>query len=251
MSQQAGRKRAQDAASLDLRLRPQDRTGGPPAARGEGGRRRVTRGRRANRAQTRPRRRRQGASRLGRLIYWAAVLALWAAIARIGIARLYRHPSAADPVAGNSQTPALGADPRRQRRDARHPRRHGRRRGAAARTARLCAEGVHRHRGSPLLFPSRRRSVGHHARAHRRRVAARRLARRLDHHPAARQEFVPDAGAHGVAQAAGSGARVLARTQIHQGRRFSTFISIASISAPAPTASKARRSAISANRRGI
>ncbi len=51
MSQQAGRKRAQDGASLDLRLRPQDRTGGPPpAARGEGGRRVVMSGRRGPRA---------------------------------------------------------------------------------------------------------------------------------------------------------------------------------------------------------
>ena len=78
----AGRKRAQDAGRLELRLRPQDRTGGPPAARGDGGRRR--------RDDTAPRQRRKrrgggkGRSTIGRIIYWGAVLALWAVIAAIG-----------------------------------------------------------------------------------------------------------------------------------------------------------------------
>ena len=84
MSQQAGRKRAQDAASLDLRLRPQDRTGGPPPARGEGGRRRDERSPRTARKRGRGGGG-KGRSRLGRLIYWAAVLALWAAIAAVGL----------------------------------------------------------------------------------------------------------------------------------------------------------------------
>ena len=215
---QAGRKRAPDAGVLDLRLRPQDRTGGPPAARGDGGRRRREA---APPRETRKRRRGRGGkgrSGIGRLIYWGAVLALWAVIGGNRHARLDRHPPAADPVAGNSQAAALGADPRRQRRNARHARRHGRRRGTAARTAGLRAQGLHRHRGSPLLFASRRRSVGHHARRHQGRVAARRLARRFHHHPAARQEPVLDAGAHRVAQAAGGGARLLARAQVHQGR---------------------------------
>ncbi len=70
-------------ASLDLRLRPQDRTGGPPTARSEGGRRR----RHDGDATRKTRRRRRGGkhrSGIGRLIYWGAVLALWAVIAAIG-----------------------------------------------------------------------------------------------------------------------------------------------------------------------
>jgi penicillin-binding protein 1A len=80
---QAGRKRVSDPATLDLRLRPQDRTGGPPAGRSDAGRRRrdgVTR------RETRKRRRGGGKGRygVGRLIYWGAVLALWAVIGAIG-----------------------------------------------------------------------------------------------------------------------------------------------------------------------
>jgi len=80
----AGRKRAPDAGVLDLRLRPQDRTGGPPAAHGDGGRRR-----RDSAAPRQPRKRRRsgggkGRSGIGRLIYWGAVLALWAVIGGIG-----------------------------------------------------------------------------------------------------------------------------------------------------------------------
>ena len=84
---QARRKRAQEsgkgAASLELRLRPQDRTGGPPAGRGETARHR--RGEDAPVRRTNGRRRRGGNGRLtlGRLIYWGAVLALWAVIGAI------------------------------------------------------------------------------------------------------------------------------------------------------------------------
>jgi penicillin-binding protein 1A len=79
----AGGKRAPDAARLELRLRPQDRTGGPPVTRGDGGRRRrdgaPPRGKSKRRSGG-------GKSRSGiaRLIYWGAVLALWAVIAAIG-----------------------------------------------------------------------------------------------------------------------------------------------------------------------
>ena len=85
---QAGRKRARgsakDAASLDLRLRPQDRSGGPLPARADAGRHR--RGDAPPRQKSK-RRRGGGKGRFGfgRLIYWAAVLALWAVIGAIGI----------------------------------------------------------------------------------------------------------------------------------------------------------------------
>jgi len=81
-SRQAGRKRDPDAASLDVRLRPQDRTGGAPTARADAGRRR-----REDAAPREPRKRRRGGKKrsgFGRLIYWGAVLALWAVIAAIG-----------------------------------------------------------------------------------------------------------------------------------------------------------------------
>ena len=76
---------AKDAANLDLRLRPQDRTGGPPPTRGEAGRHR--RGDVPQRGTARRRRGSGGNGRfgLGRLIYWAVVLALWAAIGAVGL----------------------------------------------------------------------------------------------------------------------------------------------------------------------
>src|SRR5579872_1643904 len=82
---QGSRKRASDAGSFDLRLRPQDRVGGPPKgpSRGAGAGRR-----RGSGFKIFPQRKRgsgkgsgAGRSRIGRLIYWAAVLALWGVIA--------------------------------------------------------------------------------------------------------------------------------------------------------------------------
>ncbi len=74
-SRQSGRKRA--LADLDLRVRPQDRAGGPLP--GRGGRRRS--------APWWPRQRRggkNGRGGFGRAIYWGVVLSLWAALAAIG-----------------------------------------------------------------------------------------------------------------------------------------------------------------------
>ncbi len=81
-----GRKRARDAGSLDIRLRPQDRTGGPPAARGGGaGRYRRNDAPRQTRKPHRNGSGGKGRSGLGRLIYWGAVLALWTVIGAIGM----------------------------------------------------------------------------------------------------------------------------------------------------------------------
>jgi penicillin-binding protein 1A len=81
-SRQAGRKRDVDAPSLDVR--PQDRSGAVPAAR-DGGRRQ--RDGSPPRQQPEKKRRRGGKQRsgIGRVIYWGAVLALWAVIAAIGV----------------------------------------------------------------------------------------------------------------------------------------------------------------------
>src|SRR6202034_273348 len=82
-SRQAGWKRALDAARLDLRLRPQDRTGGP--LKGHGDNRRRRRKDPSPPQKTKPRRGGgKGRSALGRLLYWVAVLMLWAVIAAIG-----------------------------------------------------------------------------------------------------------------------------------------------------------------------
>ena len=165
MAWREGRKKS-GGFSLDLRLTPQDRTGGPPNERA-GGRAEPARRRRESSPPRQPKKRKSGKRRSGftRIVYWGFVLALWGVIAGIGALGLDRRASAADPVAGNSQAPAVGPDPRRERRDARDARRHGRRRGAAAGIAGLRAEGVRRHRGPPLLFALRRRSARHHARA--------------------------------------------------------------------------------------
>src|ERR1700734_3543110 len=81
--QGAGRKRARNPARLELRLRPQDRTGGPPSGRDNGNRRR-----RDDFAPREGRKRRRSGGRrsaLGSMFYWGAVLAVWAIIAAIGL----------------------------------------------------------------------------------------------------------------------------------------------------------------------
>jgi penicillin-binding protein 1A len=74
--------RRKEAEGFDLRLRPQDRISGPPKAR-------APTSRKSREADTpRPPHKRRGGgkrrSSFGRLIYWGAVLALWALIAGIG-----------------------------------------------------------------------------------------------------------------------------------------------------------------------
>ena len=81
--QGAGRKRARNPARLELRLRPQDRTGGPPSGRDNGNRRR-----RDDFAPREVRKRRRSGGRrsaLDSMFYWGAVLAVWAIIAAIGL----------------------------------------------------------------------------------------------------------------------------------------------------------------------
>jgi penicillin-binding protein 1A len=77
--------RGKQAEGFNLRLRPQDRIGGPPKARAGSGRRQ--RDADTAPAPRAPRKKRGGGRRsgFGRLIYWGAVLALWAIIAGIGV----------------------------------------------------------------------------------------------------------------------------------------------------------------------
>ena len=81
-ARQAGRKRARDGASPDLRLRPQDRIGSPVPR--EAGRRKRDEAPARERRKPRGGGNGRGRSGIGRLIYWAVVLALWAVIGAIG-----------------------------------------------------------------------------------------------------------------------------------------------------------------------
>ena len=83
MAWRQGRKRAGSAEGLDFRVSPQDRIGGPPKARG--GSRRHDGPPARTKGKPRRGKRTKGRSRFGRLIYWSAVLALWAIICVIGI----------------------------------------------------------------------------------------------------------------------------------------------------------------------
>jgi penicillin-binding protein 1A len=86
MAWRQGRKRANDASGLDVRMRPQDRIGGPPKGRSAGSSRRRT-DNAPPRAPRKPRRAGGGGGgrfRIGRLMYWGAVLALWLVIGAIG-----------------------------------------------------------------------------------------------------------------------------------------------------------------------
>ena len=192
-----------------------------------------------------PRKRR---SILGRLVYGAVVARHLGRDRRLRHHRLPRRAAAADRSARGAEAPAEHRDPRRRRHAARQPRRdrraHRRDQGAAA----LPAEGVRRDRGPALLRPSRRRSGRHRPRADAQPHLARRRPGRLDADPAARQEPVPDPGAHRLAQDPGGDPRASGSSATTPRTRSSSSTSTGSISAPAPTASRRRRSAISASR---
>jgi penicillin-binding protein 1A len=86
MAWREGRKRA-SGLSLDLRLTPADRTGGPAKGRSDTGRAETGRRRPESKPPREPKKRKSsGKSRFGfgRIFYWGAVLALWGVIAGIG-----------------------------------------------------------------------------------------------------------------------------------------------------------------------
>ncbi len=130
--------------------------------------------------------------------------------------RLGRRASAGDPGARDSEAAADDPDRRPRRQRAGDARRNGRRQCRAEGSAALSAEGLHRHRRPPVLFALRRRSDRHPARGGDQHPASRRFAGRLDADPAARQEPVPDPGAHAATQVAGSRTRALAGAQAFQ-----------------------------------
>ena len=252
---QGSRKRANDAASFDLRLRPQDRVGGPPKARGGGRRRtgtfRLFPKRKGRAGKGAGKGSGKGRSRVGRIIYWGAVLALWGVIAVVGAHRLDRHAFAADPVAGNSQAPALDPDRRRQRRALAT-------RAAASGGAVMPLSELPTYVPKAFIAIEDRRfyritaSIRWASRAPpsptsciaASRKAARRITQQLAKNLFLTQERTVNRKLQEVLLA------LWLERKFSQGSRFSNSISTASISAPAPTASKRPRSAISANRRG-
>ena len=173
---------------------------------------------RAARGGAKRRAKSRGRFRFGRLVYWGAVLGLWAAIAVVGVVVwVGAHLPAIQSLEIPKRPPTIQII-RRRRQRAGLARRNARRQCRAEGSAALSAEGVHRHRGPPLLFALRRRPRRHRARRRRQHPASRRLAGRLDADPAARQKPVPDPGTHDGAQAAGSGARAVAGAQAFQER---------------------------------
>jgi penicillin-binding protein 1A len=87
MAWRSGRKRTGTAEGLDFSISPEDRVGGPPKkARGGSRRPRGEASPRPTRKKARAGGRRKGRSRIGRLFYWGAVLALWGVICAIGLA---------------------------------------------------------------------------------------------------------------------------------------------------------------------
>ena len=219
------------AALADLRLSPEDRI--PAAADDDKPKKSVPKRKHeeddddaaAARAQAaRGQKRRQAAREIARPVQVRPAGLLGRGARPVGGDRhrrrrgLGRRASAGDPVAGNSKASADHPDRRRRRQRAGVARRNGRRQCRAEGPAALSAEGVHRHRGPPLLFALRRRPRRHRARGRGQRPASRRLAGRLDADAAARQKPVPDPGTHDGAQAAGSGAGAVAGAQALQER---------------------------------
>ena len=87
MAWRQGSKRSGDADGFELRVRPQDRVGGPPKSRADSGRADGTRRRRDAAPPRETKKRQRGGKRrsgFGRVMYWGFVLALWALIAGIG-----------------------------------------------------------------------------------------------------------------------------------------------------------------------
>ena len=86
MAWRNGRKRTGAAEGFDFRISPEDRIGGPPKkARDTNRRPRSEASPRPKKKKTRSGGRRNGRSRVGRLFYWGAVLALWGVICAIGL----------------------------------------------------------------------------------------------------------------------------------------------------------------------
>ena len=209
-------------ARLELRLRPQDRTGGPPSGRSDGSRRR-----RDDFAPREVRKRRRSGGRrsaLGSLIYWGAVLAVWALIAAIGLViwigahlppiqslEIPKRPPSVLILGAGGATLATRGDM-----------------GGAAVTLRELPDYVPK----AFIAIEDRRFYSHHGvdplgilRALMHDVhPPRQRAGRIDHHPAAGKKSVPHPGAHGLAQAAGSCARRSGSNTASPKRRSSSFI---------------------------
>ena len=152
-----------------------------------------------------------------RLFYAGVVLCLWGVIAVGGVVAYYASQlPPIDELTVPKRPPniaIMASDGIAARQQGRDRRAHG----VDRRIAALPAEGVRRHRGPALLRPLGHRPGRHRPRALSQRQSRRRCAGRLDPDPAARQEPLPDAGAHRLAQDPGGDPRPLAGAQLHQG----------------------------------
>ncbi len=157
--------------------------------------------RKPKRARAKKRRGAGKRSAVRRAIYWSIVVTLWLGIAGAGNYRLGRRASAAAAFARRAETTADHPDRRHQRTAAGDARRPWRRDHSAEGIAPLSAESFHRNRGPAVLCAYRHRPDRTRARDRRQRRASRRLAGRLDDHPATRQESVSHPGTHGRPQA--------------------------------------------------
>ena len=154
-----------------------------------------------------------------RLFYWGLVLGLWVVIAVAGV--LAWVDAASCRRSSRSKSPSARRRSRSSGSTASRSRTRGEMHGATVTLKELPPYLPH-----AFIAIEDRRFYSHYgidpiglARAARRqRAAPRRVAGRLDHHAAARQEPVPHAGAHALAQAAGGRAGALARAQVQQDR---------------------------------
>ena len=213
MAWRNGRKRTGAAEGFDFRISPEDRVGGPPRkARDTSRRPRSEASPRRKKKKARAGGRGKGRSRIGRLFYWGAVLALWGVICAIGIViwigahlppiqslEIPKRPPSVLIVGANGATLATRGDM-----------------GGAAIPLRELPDYVpkafiaiedrrfYSHRGvDPLgIMRALAADVLRRGASQGGSTITQQLAKNL----------FPDAGAHGHAQGAGGGARAMART---------------------------------------
>ena len=152
---------------------------------------------------------------IGRVAYWGAVVGLWLVIAAIGgVVRVGAHLPPIQSLEIPKRPPSIKIVDLQGRLLATR----GDMGGAA-----VPLKDLPRYVPQAFVAIEDRRFYSHYgidpigiARASRQHPAPRRVARRLDPDPAARQEPVPDPGAHPLPQGAGGGAGAMAGAQIQQ-----------------------------------
>ena len=201
---------AEEARGAGPRLSPEDRAG----ERWRGELLRTAAGRAA--PPSRRTKRKSGRSLFSKLVYAGLVLCLWGVIGVGGVVAYYasqlppidqltvpkRPPNIAILASDGSLLANRGETGGRT---------------VTLKESALPAQGLRRHRGPALLRPFRHRPDRHRPRGLPQPEQQRRPAGRLDPDAAARQEPVPDPGAHRLAQDPGGDPGALARAQLLEG----------------------------------